>query len=226
MSFSLRLLFRGSSLFVPSPRGDGLYALLCPRSSGTNPRLRFDSRDLAEVGAGKPTLGWSARPAGATAGFWPLAGADLALLAPSAPSAIRPAPAPGIVLESNLKADLASVGLGLRCLAPRIGGAAALAAAGLGARLRLPAGTLGAWSASGWQKLRTGWLFRGDTSGGCAFLLAEVSADALEIEDLEGGRILRLAPHARRMLELEIESAESAPAFAIEERELAGVGCS
>lgn len=224
MSFSLRLLFRGSSLFVPSPRGDGLYALLCPRCSGANPRLRFDSRDLAEAGAEKSRLRWSARPAGATAGFWPLAGADLALVAPSGPQVARLAPAPGIDPESDLEADLAAVGLGPRCLAPRLGGAASLAAAGLGARLRLPSGTLGAWSASGWRRLRSGWLFHGDASGGCAFLLAEIYADALEIEDLEGGRTLRLAPHARRMLELEVEPAESVPAFALEQRELAGVG--
>ncbi|HXU33541.1 MAG TPA: hypothetical protein VN851_23485 [Thermoanaerobaculia bacterium] len=205
---------------MPSPRGDGLYALLCPRGSGANPRLRFNSRDLAEAGTDRP-LGWSARPASATAGFWPLAGADLSLVIPSA---IRPAQTPGIALETDLEADLASVGLGPQCLAPRLGGAADLAAAGLGARLRLPSGTLGAWSASGWQRLRTGWLFRGDAAGGCAFLLAEIAADSLEIEDLEGGRQLRLAPHVRQMLELEIEPAESAPAFAVAERELAGVG--
>jgi hypothetical protein len=85
---------------------------------------------------------------------------------------------------------------------------------------------LGAWSASGWQRLRAGWLFRGDSAGGCAFLLAEISADSLEIEDLEAGRSLRLAPHARRMLELEIEPAELVPAFAIETREPVGVGLS
>ena len=223
MSFSLRLLFRGSSLFVPSPRGDGLYALLCPRGSGANSRLRFDSRDLAEAGAEQAMLGWSAQPAGATAGFWPLAGADLALVAPS-PG--RPAKTQGIELETDLEADLASVGLGLRCLAPRLGGTAALAAAGLGARIRLPLGTLGAWSSSGWQRLRAGWLFRGDSSGGCAFLLAEISTDTLEIEDLEGAKSLRLAPHANRMLELEIEPAEPVPAFAIDQRDLVGVGCS
>ncbi|MEP7009878.1 MAG: hypothetical protein ABJC13_06110 [Acidobacteriota bacterium] len=206
---------------MPSPRGDGLYALLCPRSSGANPRLRFDPQDLAEGGAEESLLGGSARPAGLTAGFWPLAGADLSLVASTMG---EPAKIPGIELESNLEADLASAGLGLHCLAPRLGGTAALAAAGLGARLRLPLGTLGAWSASGWQRLRTGWLFRGDTAGGCAFFLAEISVDALEIEDLEAGRTLRLAPHARRMLELEIEPAEAAPAFALEEGELAGVG--
>jgi hypothetical protein len=146
-----------------------------------------------------------------------LAGADLAL---AAPSVVRSAKAPGIELESDLEADLASVGLGLRCLAPRLGGADALVGAGLGARLRLPSGTLGAWSSSGWQRLRAGWLFRGDAVGGCAFLLAEISSDSLEIEDLEGGRSFRLAPHARRMLELEIEPAEPVPAFTIGSREL------
>lgn len=219
MSFSLRLLVRGSCLFLPSPRGDGLYALLYPRGSGANPRLRFKSRDLAEAGTDK-RLGGSARDAGAgvTAGLWPLAGADLALASPSPlrEKLAENLPAP---FETDLEADLASVGLGLQCLAPRLGGAA-LAAAGLSARLLLPEGTLGAWSSSGWQRLRAGWHFRGDAVGGCAFLLAEIPGDALEIEDLEAERCLRLAPHAHRMLEMEIEPAEATPAFAVEQQAL------
>lgn len=224
MSFSLRLLVRGSCLFVPSPRGDGLYALLCAKGSGANPRLRFNPLDLAEARFDRP-LGEPARNAGsaASAGFWPLAGADLALGAPIAAAGQAPA-GPTAGLESNVEADLASVGLGGRCIAPRLGDAAAVAAAGLGARLRLPKGTLGAWSSSGWQRLRAGWLFRGDAAGGCAFLLAEIPADSLEIEDLLAGRRLRLAPHAHRMLELEIEPAEAAAAFVIEESELVSVG--
>jgi hypothetical protein len=221
MSFSLRLLFRGSSLFVPSPRGDGIYALLCPRG-GANPRLRFNSRDLAEAATGKG-LGGSVRDANKAVGFWPLAGADLALSTPDVSWAAQPSARIEAAPEIDVAADLAQLGLGLRCLAPRLGGAA-IAAAGLGARLRLPSGTLGAWSSSGWQRLRAGWLFRGDAAGGCAFLLAEISSDTLEIEDLEEGRSLRLAPHAHRMLELEIETSESVPAFAIGERQLAGAG--
>lgn len=221
MSFSLRLLVRGSCLFLPSPRGDGLYALLCPRGGGAGPRLRFNSRDLAEVTSARP-LGWTAREAGSPAGFWPLAGADLAIGAPPH-SAVRPCDRSG-ALDRDIEADLASVGLAPSCLAPRTGGVAPLAAVGLGARLRLPLGTLGAWASSGWHRLRAGWLFRGDAAGGCAFLLAEISADSLTIEDLEAERRLLLAPHARRLLELEIEPAEAVSGFAVETPELVGVG--
>ncbi|HEV7667779.1 MAG TPA: hypothetical protein VGS22_04595 [Thermoanaerobaculia bacterium] len=208
---------------MPSPRGDGLYALLCPRGSNANPRLRFDSRDLAEAG-GKTPLGWrsegAARSSVPAVGFWSLAGADLSL---AAPPAIQAAQAPA-ALEADLEADLASIGLGLRCLAPRLGGAAALAAAGLGARLRLPWGSLGAWSSSRWQRLRAGRLFRGDAAGGCAFLIAEIEADALDIIDLEGNRNLRLAPHANRRLELEVEPSEPVLAFAAEAPKRVSVG--
>lgn len=220
MSFSLRLLVRGSCLFLPSPRGEGLYALLCPRGGGAAPRLRFHSHDLAEAPSARP-LGWSAREGGSPTGFWPLAGADLAIGAPLPAVPSRPAEAAS---AGDVESDLASVGLDLSCLAPRLGGAASLAAAGLGARLRLPWGTLGAWSARGWQRLRAGWLFRGDGSGGCAFLLAEISSDSLAIEDLEAGRRVRFMPHARRLLELEIEPAEAVSGFALEAAELVGVG--
>ncbi len=223
MSFSLRLLFKGSCLFMPSPRGEGLYALLCPRGIGANPRLRFDSRDIAEAGGGHPYHGPSstAPSIGPSGGFWPLAGADLWLRGVGAP-----APSSGGVagLEADLETDLLAAGLDLGSLVPRIGGAAGLQAAGLGSRLLLPWGTLGAWSSTRWQRLRAGWRFHGDAAGGCAFLLAEITTGALEIEDLDQGRKLLLAPMGGRMLELEIGPAESVSTFASEAGNLAHAG--